>query len=76
MSPSPMPHSQDFKSDDADRAFGVIDELAQRWGDRLCVGNLRLSERYFKAELEFGFVLKAAGQQFVAIASQLALYNF
>jgi hypothetical protein len=56
-----------------DEAFDEIDELMQRWHNRLSVKNLTLAERYLKGELEFGIVFvlgvgpATVGPEYVAV---------
>ena len=49
---------QELSHEDIDEAFSEIDELRQRWDDRLSIKNLALAERYLKGELEFGIILE------------------
>jgi hypothetical protein len=66
-------HAKHAARENANQAFCEIDELCQRWKDRISVENLALAKRYVEAEMEFGLVLEAGessapiGNQFVAI---------
>jgi hypothetical protein len=55
---SPGIKPQDAPGENVDEAFREIDELCERWNNRLAVENLSLSERYLKGKIEFGVILE------------------
>ncbi len=60
---------EDLPSEDLNEAFGEIDELLERWHQRLAVKNLALAKRYLENKLEFVLVIRAGpeAKQYVAV---------
>jgi hypothetical protein len=69
----PFGETKDFFCEDGYDALRLINELRQRWNDRLSIENLALAKRYLETEFEVGVVIDVralgavVGQEFVAV---------